>query len=66
MSDVADLSNPDVEPTDEQLVGLSRRAFAGVRAAHEEALRKMRDLIERERAEVLRALAEDLARERPK
>ena len=37
------LSDPAFEPTDEDLIGLSKRAFAHVRGAHEESLRKMRE-----------------------
>jgi hypothetical protein len=39
------LADPDFEPTDEDLIGLSKRAFAHIRAAHEESLRKMREEI---------------------
>jgi hypothetical protein len=51
-----DLANPDFEPSDEELTGLSRRAFAGVGAAHEDVLRRLRAQIDVQRAEVLRAL----------
>ncbi len=37
------LADPAFEPTDEDLIGLSKRAFAHVRGAHEESLRKMRE-----------------------
>jgi predicted small metal-binding protein len=37
------LSDPAFEPTDEDLIGLSKRAFAHVRGAHQESLRKMRE-----------------------
>ena len=36
------LADPGFEPTDEDLVGISKRAFAHVPAAREESLRKMR------------------------
>ncbi len=36
------LSDPEFEPTDEELQGLSRRAFAGVAAAHEASLVRLR------------------------
>jgi 4'-phosphopantetheinyl transferase EntD len=36
------LADPSFEPTDEQLEGLSKRAFAGVREAHERAMARMR------------------------
>lgn len=35
------LADPDYEPTDEELMELSRAAFAGVRARHEEALARL-------------------------
>ncbi len=35
------LSDPSFEPSDEDLVGLSVRAFAGVRAAHERSMAKL-------------------------
>ncbi|HVH41214.1 MAG TPA: hypothetical protein VM925_02690 [Labilithrix sp.] len=50
------LADPDFEPTDEDLIGLSRRAFAGVRDEHEKALEKLRADIESARAELLRRL----------
>jgi predicted small metal-binding protein len=37
------LSDPAFEPTDEDLIGLSKRAFAHIRGAHQESLRKMRE-----------------------
>jgi hypothetical protein len=37
------LSDPAFEPTDEDLIGLSKRAFAHVRGAYQESLRKMRE-----------------------
>jgi hypothetical protein len=39
------LADPAFEPTDEDLVGLSKRAFAHIPAAREASLRKMRDEI---------------------
>ena len=35
------LADPDFEPTDEDLIGLSKRAFAHIPAAREESLRQM-------------------------
>ncbi len=35
------LADPDFEPTDEQLIELSRAAFAGVREQHEQALARL-------------------------
>lgn len=51
------LADPDFEPTDEQLIGLSKRAFAGVTAKHEAALAKLRAEIELARVKVLKDLA---------
>lgn len=51
-------ADPDREPTDEELVALSREAFAGVSAAHDRALAAMRERIDRESARVLAALAD--------
>jgi len=42
VSDVRNLADPDFEPTDEDLIGLSERAFAHVREEHEASLRKLR------------------------
>jgi hypothetical protein len=39
------LADPNFEPTDDDLIGLSKRAFAHVGHAREESLRKMRDEI---------------------
>jgi hypothetical protein len=39
------LADPAFEPTDEDLIGLSKRAFAHVRLAREESLRTMREEI---------------------
>lgn len=49
------LMDPDFEPTDEQLIALSRRAFAGVGAAHDAALAQLREQI---RATSVQVLAE--------
>ena len=57
MGDAINLSDPDFEPTDEQLIGLSKRAFAGVTAKHETALAKLRAEIELARVKVLKDLA---------
>jgi hypothetical protein len=48
------LADPDFEPSDEDLIGLSQRAFAGVREQHERVLEKLRAEIELARAEILR------------
>jgi hypothetical protein len=47
------LSDPAFEPTDEDLIGLSKRAFAHVREAHEASLRKMREDIAAARREAM-------------
>jgi hypothetical protein len=56
MSERINLADPSFEPTDEQLMGLSRRAFAGVAASHSAALARLRAEIAAARDEVLRAL----------
>lgn len=61
MNDVINLADPDFEPTDAQLIGLSTRAFAGVREAHERQLRELRAKVEVARAAALAALAARLA-----
>jgi hypothetical protein len=50
------LSDPAFEPTDEDLIGLSERAFAHVRGAHQESLRKMREDIASARKSALERL----------
>ena len=50
------LADPAFEPTDEDLVGISKRAFAHVPAAHEESLRKMRGEIAAARKSALARL----------
>jgi hypothetical protein len=42
VSDRKNLADPAYEPSDEDLIGLANRAFAHVRDAHEESLRKLR------------------------
>lgn len=51
------LADPDFEPTDEQLIGLSKRAFAGVNDRHAAALAKMRAEIDATRGQVMKDLA---------
>jgi hypothetical protein len=53
MGDVINLADPDFEPTDEQLIELSKRAFADVKARHEAALAKLRAEIADRSARVL-------------
>ncbi len=60
MSASINLADPAFEPTDEQLAGLTARAFAGVRAAHERALVKLRGDIAVARDEALKALGASL------
>jgi hypothetical protein len=50
------LSDPTFEPTDEDLIGLSKRAFAHVRGAHQDSLRKMREDIASARKSALERL----------
>lgn len=54
MMERVNLADPDFEPSDEQLMGLSSRAFAGVRQKHELALEKLRREIAEAREAVLR------------
>lgn len=61
MSDVINLADPEFEPTDVQLMGLSTRAFAGVRAEHEGQLRELRAKVDAARVAALAALAIRLA-----
>lgn len=56
MSDPINLADPSFEPTDEQLTGLSKRAFAGVAAAHASAMARLRAEIAIARAEAMREL----------
>jgi hypothetical protein len=42
VSAVKNLADPAFEPTDEDLIGLANRAFAHVREAQEESLRRLR------------------------
>ena len=61
MSDVINLADPEFEPTDAQLIGLSTRAFAGVRQAHERQLAELRAQVAAARTAALAALAARLA-----
>jgi addiction module HigA family antidote len=49
------LADPDFEPTDEQLIGLSRRAFSGVAEARRLALGNLRAAISAARVQALQA-----------
>jgi hypothetical protein len=42
VSDAKNLADPAFEPSDEDLMGLAKRAFAHVRGAQEDSLRKLR------------------------
>jgi hypothetical protein len=61
MADRVNLSDPDVEPTDEQLIGLSKRAFADVPRARAEALQRLRAEIDVFRARVRQTFEEKRA-----
>lgn len=52
MDSPRNLADPTYEPTDEELAGLMRAAFSGIRDAHEASLREMRARIERLQREV--------------
>ena len=59
MANGIDLADPDFEPTGEQLQELSKRAFAGVREAHEKSLVEIRARIAKHGDEVLQRLADE-------
>jgi hypothetical protein len=61
VSDVKNLADPAFEPTDEDLIGLSKRAFAHVREAQADSLRKLRADI----AAARQAALERLRRRKP-
>jgi hypothetical protein len=56
VADAINLADPDFEPTDEQLIGLSKRAFAGVTAKYETAFAKLRAEIDVMRAQAMKDL----------
>ena len=58
MDERVDLTDPSFEPSDAHLQGLSTRAFAGVAAAHELALKRLRAEIAGLRAKAMQALDE--------
>lgn len=62
MADRINLADPSFEPTDEQLIGLATRAFAGVRPARERAMAKLRADIAAAREEALTSLAKRAGR----
>jgi len=65
MGEPVNLTDPEFEPSDEDLVGLSTRAFAGVRTANTEIVRKLRAEIEVARERAVRRL-EDIEAARAK
>ena len=65
MSVAPNLADPDVEPTDEELAGLSHRAFAHVRGERAAALERLRAEIAAERVRVLARLSSIVAPSRP-
>jgi hypothetical protein len=58
VSEPINLADPSWEPSDAQLAGLMQRAFAGVRPAQAEMLRKLRAEIALARTGALRRLDE--------
>lgn len=56
MRQVIDLSNPEFEPTDEQLLELSRRAFADAEPSHQRQLRILEQQISEARKVLLKNL----------
>ena len=60
-----DLADPAFEPTDEQLQELSHRAFAGVAAAGERRLERLRLEIAKAREVALRRLDQTVPRGPP-
>jgi len=64
MSPVPNLADPDVEPTDEELEGLMKRAFAEVRAQNAAVQERIRAEIAAEREQV-RARLRSAGRLRP-
>jgi hypothetical protein len=53
--------DPDFEPSDEDLIGLAKRAFAHVKAENDEALRKQYEAIAEARRIAMERLRERLA-----
>jgi hypothetical protein len=53
------LADPDYEPSDDELAGLTKRAFAGVKEAERLRLEKLRSDIAREREEALARLGSE-------
>lgn len=59
-----DLTDPDFEPTGEELQALSRRAFEGVAERYAAALARLEGEIQRSRNEVLKRVEAELAKRR--
>ncbi len=62
MARKVELSNPDFEPTGEELQELSRRAFAGVAERYAAAVAKLEQESARRRMEVLARVEAALAK----
>lgn len=60
MNEPVNLADPEVEPTDEQLAGLMRRAFAGIAEARARSLRELYADITEAGARQLREHAEEI------
>jgi hypothetical protein len=56
VSNNINLADPEFEPSDAQLIGLSHRAFAGVREANTRILEALHAQVERARLDALAAL----------
>ncbi len=61
MSNRVNLADPDFEPTDEQLIDLSKRAFANVARDHEVSLRRLYLEIEQQREITFNRFADRIA-----
>jgi hypothetical protein len=61
MSRPVNLASPEFEPTDEELIELSRRAFAHVGAAQDASAAALRDRIEARRKTVLAQVHAELS-----
>jgi hypothetical protein len=64
VSSVPNLADPSVEPTDEELIGLSHRAFADALAARAGLMDRVREQIAEERVRVLARLVASTAAQR--
>jgi len=57
VSDIPNIADPEVEPSDEQLIELSARAFSSVRAERERVNQELRSRVAAARAAALASLA---------